>query len=871
MEGVTTADRGTLFADAIYNDILDNDYLRELYDKILRCYTIKLFQKGTEMPSDDEKTDALRFADILSKSVFNEDSEVHKSLAQEIVTLLDYLYPQDEDVEFYAGSVLTNTGNFRGRDILSPDYKGSSLFEELYSELMREYLEVPGDEEKHFFKSQKQVYDHFNDQSFSYSGPTSMGKSFVMQTFIRNQVIDGKGFNFAILVPTKALINEVTSELTKALDGYFTKMDYRIVTSAGAVVLKDFHHFVFIMTPERMAYLLTLYSNMPLDYIFIDEAHKISSKDSRSAFYYSVVEKLSSRQTKPRFIFASPNIPNPEIYLQLIPEGAEVEKSKLSTRYTPVSQVKLLVDIHKGEVRYYDSIRRCLTYVAKLDAADDFYHLLLRLGKGSKNLIYCHSKARVTEYAQRLAKMLPPMNDPDLDALSDEIKDVVYDDYFLAETVKKGVAYHMGYLPAALRLRIEELFRKEKKIHTIVCTSTLLEGVNLPADNLFVTHYMNGRNELDEVSFKNLLGRVGRIQYNLYGNVYLMTMEKGADSQKYVEMLQKTVPDQELSISKALTKVQKKRIIESLMEGNMELDKLSTQNLNEYSLMRKFAIMLLRSILNNTDSRIRKEFSDHLTDDVIRQIKEAFAGKEKSLEDLNVTLDQSERLYIAIKEGLRYPKVNIYGYVSNTELMGFLEKLCEIFNWEKYERSLVGNKDENGEHPVLKRHAVSLSKWFKGMSIQEMIRDSIDYKKTSGQKVYMPDHSREAYNGSPEHNNQIAADVLNEINDVILFSFSNYFMAFSSAYKDFIDQEAFGNDWYEYVEYGSVNPLTIMLQRNGFSREAATYITENRRLYVEETSEGERLRKTLLDCEKTTVQREAQLINISMPELYLKE
>ena len=123
--------------------------------------------------------------------------------------------------------------------------------------------------------------------------------------------------------------------------------------------------------------------------------------------------------------------------------------------------------------------------------------------------------------------------------------------------------------------------------------------------------------------------------------------------------------------------------------------------------MRKIAVMLLRSILNNKDSRIRKEFSDYLTEEAVGKIKIAFEGKEQSLEDLNVTLDQSERLYLAIKEGLRYPKVNVYGYVSNTELMEFLEKLCEIFNWEKYERSLVGNKDEHGEHPILKRHALS--------------------------------------------------------------------------------------------------------------------------------------------------------------------
>ena len=56
------------------------------------------------------------------------------------------------------------------------------------------------------------------------------------------------------------------------------------------------------MSNRYVAYLLTLYKDMPVDYIFIDEAHKISEEDSRSAFYYSVIERLCERQRKPRII-----------------------------------------------------------------------------------------------------------------------------------------------------------------------------------------------------------------------------------------------------------------------------------------------------------------------------------------------------------------------------------------------------------------------------------------------------------------------------------------------------------------------------------------------------------------------------------------
>ena len=96
------------------------------------------------------------------------------------------------------------------------------------------------------------VYRGMDKKFFSYSGPTSMGKSFVVQTFIQEQIKNGSTENFAILVPTKALINEVRSNLIGALQLELKERNYRIVTAAGDLVLQQDHHFVFIMTPERL-------------------------------------------------------------------------------------------------------------------------------------------------------------------------------------------------------------------------------------------------------------------------------------------------------------------------------------------------------------------------------------------------------------------------------------------------------------------------------------------------------------------------------------------------------------------------------------------------------------------------------------------
>ncbi len=111
-----------------------------------------------------------------------------------------------------------------------------------------------------------------------------------MKVFIREQIIKGSSDNFAIIVPTKALINETRHKMLDELkeDNLIMKKDYRVITSTGDIALEQNHHFIFIMTPERFLYLLNT-TNYIAKYVFIDEAHKISSNDKRSAYYYQIV------------------------------------------------------------------------------------------------------------------------------------------------------------------------------------------------------------------------------------------------------------------------------------------------------------------------------------------------------------------------------------------------------------------------------------------------------------------------------------------------------------------------------------------------------------------------------------------------------
>jgi superfamily II DNA/RNA helicase len=700
-----------------------------------------------------------------------------------------------------------------------------------------------------------------------------MGKSFIMRMFIKKQVMDGAKQNFALIVPTKALINEVFDKITKVdLKDLLGKHNYTVIKSGGDLALKGNHNFIFVLTPERLLYLLIEHKNINIDYLFIDEAHKISSKDKRSAFYYKVVQMLGYRDHKPRVIFASPNIPNPEVYLKLIPNAPISDLQKLATSFSPVSQLKYLIDVPENSIYKFNSYTNDLSKILSLSAPITLCPLITQIGAGKQNIVYCSTKAMAVESARDFARLLPSRTDAKLVSLAKDIKAEVHNDYYLAEVISKGIAYHIGYLPSALRMRIEELFR-DGLISTMFCTSTLVEGVNLPADNLFITNYKNGRSEMKPVEFKNLIGRVGRITYNLYGNVFLVRLDSDVERAKYEELLKSEVEPQKLSLVTELTKPQKKLIIETLLKGEVDFpEHPKNQSEDNYTLMRKFALILLRDIVKARNSLVKQAFADFLTPEKEEQIKVAFATSvNKPDDDINVSIDQMNNLSAAIANGdLFYPPLDANGAPDYNELMVFLEKLCTIFKWEKYESSTLGYIGKNGKHGKLRWYAVILAQWIRGNGLGLIMINALDYKKKNPSTgVKLKDGRMVDYDSSIEHENLVIADVLMTIDHIILFNIANYFLRFSNEYKRYLGKDSFPNDWYEYVEYGTTNALSIFLQRYGFSRETAEFIKANRTEYVVIENGTQKLKKSIASCGKINVENDVASILFNSPELFI--
>lgn len=866
--------RDETLSEALYRDIEKNEYLNEIYDALRTNYSIRLFGYNRPLKEINVR-DAVRFADLLAKSTHKENAERHHLWGQEIAILLNLLYPDNKIIKYYLGSVLSTLGNYRAlQSETINDFKSIDMFDSIYYDFDKDNHQIPGKEKEYFFSDQKIVYDGLGGKCFSYSGPTSMGKSFVVQTYIEECIKHGSTENYAILVPTKALINEVRSSFLNSLQGEMTKdRDYRVIVSSGDYLLKQEHHFIFVMTPERFLHLLIDKPMIPIHFLFIDEAHKISYKGGRSTYYYKVISKLYESGRDPNIIFASPSIPNPEVYLNLIPKGHRKEFNKLESKYSPVCQLKYLLNTYDKTVSAYNEYTKTVIPLDYLFVDDSLPGIVECVGRDKQNLVYCSSKSKVLEYADRYAKKLNPSNDDRLIRLSEAVKREVHSNCYLAEFILKGVAYHVGYLPASIRLNIEKAF-KDGYLRTIFCTSTLIEGVNLPADNLFITSYKNGNPRMTPVEFRNLIGRVGRIRYNLYGNVFLIRDNEKILQKRYEEYLEGEIPPQTVSLDAPYTKEHYKDIVEDLVEGEVELPKCQESAPGNYEGLRKFALILARDIALDQDTPVRRAFleSEELDAEKEKIIREKFP-ETKTNDDITLSYDQTESLQDAIANGLEYPKLTGENDdVDFEEVVRFMMRLRKIFKWDVYEKETIGREGVQRIDSVIRWYSQILLRWIRGNGLNQIISNALRYKaKNPNTGVWVSGIKfADVYNKNDRlHQNYIIAETLGVIENVLLFSISNYFRKVSLEYKEYHQCENFDNDWYEYVEYGTTSPVTIFLQQTGFSRETASYIQANQHKYLTFIDGEYKVKKSIMECGNDTVETDAHDLQFNIPELFV--
>ena len=378
------------FANFLYKDILQEQSFQDLFNSLLINYTEKLLNNNIE-DYDLKYNKLLRYADILSLS----ENEEFQNIAQQIVIILSQIFPNNEKIKIFKENVYKNVSNFASIDLLKEEQLLSNTCDNFLSNLVYNTHKIQNkipDSDKSFFDTQLSVFKSLeNNQYYSFSAPTSMGKTFVITRFILNKLKNNTRDNFVILVPTRALISEIANKIIKEFKDFIGTGKHRIVTTL--VSLSENDKFIAVLTPERLYYSILENPELKFQYLFIDEAHKISSRDKRSITYYKILDMLKCNNSV-RIYFSSPVIPNPDIYLELTNYFSDSISSGHSFTFSPVTQNKIYINLVNKSISIYNRVlnkfQQCnsvkINYANRVD-------ILLNLGKDKCNLcfIYCKS------------------------------------------------------------------------------------------------------------------------------------------------------------------------------------------------------------------------------------------------------------------------------------------------------------------------------------------------------------------------------------------------------------------------------------------------------------------------------------------------
>ncbi|NUJ89145.1 DEAD/DEAH box helicase [Plantibacter sp. MCCC 1A11337] len=358
----------------------------------------------------------------------------------------------------------------------------------------------------------------------SVSAPTSAGKSRIIREHFLEVTRQPGPLTLVYLVPTRALIEEVSRDLRREVPS-----DVGVFTMPWDPDLAESSRTVLVVTQERLHLVLELLPSLRVDLLFVDEAQSLAG-DARGVLLQHAIERTIRRSPEAQVLFASPLSSNPELLVEDAPPDRRSDSFVSETvtvnqnliwvehinRKPQRRSVSVIADGNSHRVGELMLAQRATTVPMRIALVA---HAMS--GNTPGNVIYVNGPSEAEKVAKAVFEQLPSLAEPDteIDDLRDLIKTAVHSKYLLADVLARRVAFHYGNMPLVVRTEIERLFG-EGKIHYLVCTSTLLEGVNLPCRTIFMRNPQKGSgNPLREGDFWNLAGRAGRWGKEFEGNV----------------------------------------------------------------------------------------------------------------------------------------------------------------------------------------------------------------------------------------------------------------------------------------------------------------------------------------------------------------
>lgn len=320
--------------------------------------------------------------------------------------------------------------------------------------------------------------------------PTSFGKSFIVDAFIAIRQPE----NVVMIVPTIALADETR----RRIEHKFSHK-YKIITTTDATITE---RNIFIFPQERsFAYLDKLEK---IDMLIVDEFYKASSMfdDDRSSSLLSAIIELG-RISRQKYYLA-PNIH--KIADNVFTQGMQF--MRLTDFKTVITKAAKIYEKRRSDENVDEFKKNNLVNILQNNTA--------------KTLVYAGSYNNINKVSTILADNLPYKETSLLRYFNDWLKVNYGDSFSLCQLSERGIGIHNGKMHRSLSQIQVKLFECTEGLDTIISTSSIIEGVNTQAEQVIVWSNKNGLHKFDYFTYRNIIGRAGRMFKYFVGKVYLL-------------------------------------------------------------------------------------------------------------------------------------------------------------------------------------------------------------------------------------------------------------------------------------------------------------------------------------------------------------
>ena len=457
---------------------------------------------------------------LLQKDIDNED---WYNLSLSVICHVSEYLPDDSLLNEILLECVSASRVFLYRDMLNnKSSKIKNSEPSLVEEFARSFYTL--DSGTTLTKDQKELVGLFQEHKrIVVSAPTSFGKSKIITEIINHNDYS----NIAIILPTIALLTETFIRFRKD-NLIFEK--YNLVNSLKQP-LKEKNN-ILIFTPEKIDLFMDENPKFKFDFFVMDEIYKIQDDGDRSKIFTNSLYRLS--KTKSDFYLIGP-------YFDKFSQEFLNRTSAKFFKYTSEIVQKDRIDLTTYQAKEKIIIGNSEIKKAGIDVN------LKNIIKSSseQTLIYVGNKRSVESKAKLIASNLKELEDKS--GLIDYLETTFSKEWSLVTCLKKGVAYHHAGIPKFVQIEIVDSFN-EGDIRAIVCSPTLIEGVNTTAKQVIIYDDEKGGDSLTDFDVKNINGRAGRFLHHFIGRTIALTKLPLNQGEKIIEFsfFDKELQDDEL-------------------------------------------------------------------------------------------------------------------------------------------------------------------------------------------------------------------------------------------------------------------------------------------------------------------------------------